>query len=82
MQVRKLWIDLESAWEQLLVARESVAVAQAGVEDLTAYYDAGMSPLSELLDAQMQLQEAMNACVDHSISYRTALQAYLDRIEK
>ena len=82
LQVRKLWIDLESAWEQLLVARESVAVAQAGVEDLTAYYDAGMSPLSELLDAQMQLQEAMNACVDHSISYRTALQAYLDRIEK
>ena len=82
LQVRKLWIDLESAWEQLLVAEESVSVAKADVADLTAYYKAGMSPLSELLQAQTRLQEAENDYIDQSINYVTALRSYLDRTEK
>lgn len=82
LQVRKLWIDLESAWEQLLVAEESVSVAKVDVADLTAYYKAGMSPLSELLQAQTRLQEAENDYIDQSINYVTALRSYLDRTEK
>ena len=82
LQVRKLWIDLESAWEHLLVAEESVSVAKVDVADLTAYYKAGMSPLSELLQAQTRLQEAENDYIDQSINYVTALRSYLDRTEK
>ena len=78
LQVRKLWLDLEAAWDRLQVAEESVDVAQASVDNLGAYYRAGMSPLSELLQAQSQLRQASDEYIDQCIAYRTALQAYLD----
>ena len=79
LQIRQLWMDLTASWEQLLVARESVGTAQASVYQLESYYRAGMSPLSDLLQAQSQLQECSNEYIDQCIAYRTALQAYLDR---
>ncbi len=79
LQIRKLWIDLSSAWDQLQVARESVDVAGESVRSLTAYYKAGMSPLSELLQAQTRLREAADEYTGQCINYRIALQAYLDR---
>lgn len=82
LQVRKLWIDLESTWEQLQVASESVEVAGASVDNLSAYYEAGMSPMSEFLQAQSQLQKAENDYIDQCMNYRNALRAYLDRAGK
>ena len=79
LQVRQLWMDLTASWEQLLVARESVVTAQESVYQLESYYGAGMSPLSDLLQAQSRLQECSNEYIDQCIAYRTALQAYLDR---
>lgn len=79
LQIRKLWLDLESSWEQMTVAQESVRTAEASVRDLTAYYEAGLSPLSELLQAQTQLREAADDYTEQSIGYAMALQAYLDR---
>ena len=82
LQVRKLWLDLESAWEQLQVAKENVDVARENVRDQTACYKAGMLPVSDLLQAQTQLQEADNEYIDQCIEYVVALNAYLDRTEK
>ncbi len=79
LQVRKLWLDIEASWEQMLVARESVTVAESSVSELSAYYHAGMSPLSELLQAQTQLQQASEELIEKSIDYKIALQAYLNR---
>lgn len=79
LQIRKLWLDLESSWEQMSVAKESVETAEASVRDLTAYYDAGLSPLSELLQAQTSLREASDEYTEQRIGYVMALQAYLDR---
>lgn len=79
LQVRKLWLDLTASWEQLLVAKESVETAQVSVDQLEAYYRAGMSPLSDLLQAQTQLQQCSDEYVDQCIAYRTALQEYLNR---
>ena len=82
LQVRQLWLDLTASWEQLLVARESVETAQTSVLQLESYYKAGMSPLSDLLQAQSQLQECSNEYIDQCIAYRTALQAYLNKAGK
>lgn len=82
LQVRQLWLDLTSSWEQLLVAQESVEAARASVNQLNEYYKAGLSPLSEVLQAQTQLQQCSDAYTDQCISYRTALQAYLNRAQK
>ena len=48
--------------------------------DLTGQPDHfGMSPLSDLLQAQSELQECSNGYIDQCIAYRTALQAYMNR---
>ena len=79
LQIRKLWLDLTVAWDQLQIARKSEATARVSVEKLNAYYRAGMSPLSELLQAQTQLRSVADKCVDQKIAYRNALQDYLSR---
>lgn len=79
LQIRQLWMNLTSSWEQLLVARESVETAKSSVHQLESYYKAGMSPLSDLLQAQSELQECSNGYIDQCIAYRTALQAYMNR---
>lgn len=81
LQIRQLWLDLTASWEQLMVSQESVETARVSVDQLEAQYKAGMSPLSELLQAQTQLQESSNEYIDQCIAYRTALQAYLNRAE-
>lgn len=79
LEIRKLWLDLNSAWEQMSVAEESADAARSSVTKLTAYYDAGLSPLSELLQAQSELRQATDMYVDKCIDYRKALQAYINR---
>lgn len=80
LQVRKLWIDLNTAWDQLQIAKESVEVAEASVASQLSYYEAGLSPMSDLLQSQAQLQNAGNEYIDQCMNYRNALRAYLGRI--
>lgn len=77
MQVRKLWLDLTVAWEQMLLAEESEAAANAVAEDRMSSYKAGLVPLSELMSAQTALRQSADALTDSRIAYRTALQSYL-----
>ncbi len=78
LQVRKLWLDLTVAWEQMLLAGESEAAAGAVAEDQTARYKAGLIPLSDLMSAQTALRQSADALTDSRIAYRTALQSYLN----
>ena len=82
LEIRKLWLDLNSAWEQMSVASESAEAARSSVMKLTSYYEAGLSPLSELLQAQTELRQATDTYVDRCIDYRKALQAYRNRTRK
>lgn len=77
LQVRKLWLDLTVAWEQMLLAEESEAAANAVAEDHISRYKAGLIPLSELMSAQTALRQSADALTDSRIAYRTALQSYL-----
>lgn len=80
LQIRQLWLNLTSAWEQLQVAEESVETARKTTGQLTEHYRAGMASLSELLQAQARLQQESEACIDRKIAYQTALQSYRHRI--
>lgn len=82
LQIRQLWFNLITAWQQLEVAGESVKTAEASVNQLISYYNAGLSPLSELLQAQTQLRQAKESQIEQQINYRNALQAYLNRVNK
>lgn len=79
LQVRQLWLNLTSAWDQLEIARESVEFARSNAAKSAADYEAGLIPLSELMQAQTALRQACDTCTDRSIDYKKALTEYLGR---
>lgn len=79
LQVRQLWMNLVSSWEQLEVARYGVELAAKTEERLAVQYESGMVPLSELLQARTAFNQAKDNLVDMSVGYRTALAEYLGR---
>ena len=81
LQLRKLRFDLNTAWEQMQLAREAERTAKAGMEQTQAHYRAGLAALSELLQAQLALRESTDRLTDQKIAYKNALQAYLSRMQ-
>ena len=79
LQIRQLWLDLTSSWEQLMVARESMETSASSVRQTEAHYKAGLSPLSELLQAQTQYRQGSDQYIDQCIAYKNAMTAYLHR---
>ncbi|MCI2081710.1 MAG: TolC family protein [Bacteroidales bacterium] len=81
LQVRQLWVNLTCAWDQLQVAKESVSVAEQTVRQLSTRYEAGLVPVSDLLEAQTELRSAQNKLTDEEIAYCLALTKYRLRTE-
>ena len=79
LQIRQLWLGLTVAWDQMMVARETMDMAQKTVDQLTGSYEAGLVPMSELLQAQTILRQSTEAYVDSQIEYSAALTAYQSR---
>lgn len=79
LQVRQLWLGLTVAWDKMMVARETMDMAQKTLDQLTASYEAGMVPMSELLQAQTILRQSTEAYIDSQIEYSAALTAYQSR---
>lgn len=82
LQIRQLWLNLTSSWQQLKVTEESLVSAKANADQSLAYYKAGMISLTELLQAQTTLRTTEETHINQSIAYCTALQAYLLRAGK
>lgn len=80
LQIRQLWLNLTTAWDQMVLAQESVETARRTADQLSEHYRAGMSSLSELLQAQALLRQASETFVEQKIAYRTALRSYLYRV--
>lgn len=79
LQVRKLWIDLNVAWEDVILASGGVELARKNVEMMSDKYASGLVPMSDLLQARTQLRIQQNACIDARIAYSSALLSYLLR---
>lgn len=74
--IRQLWLNLESSWEQMMIARDAMDLAQKTADRLSDSYQAGMISLTELLQGQTQLRTAVEAYVEAQINYSSALTAY------
>lgn len=81
LQTHKLWMDLTASWEQLQVSMENTDMAETLLAQMRDQYSAGMVPVSELLRVQTDAARAKSDLLDRQIAYRTALAAYLDKIE-
>lgn len=79
LQIRQLWLNANTAWQQMTVAEESVATAQENLNQAVAYYRAGLQSMSDMLQAQTQLQQEKEKYIESCMEYRKALQAYINR---
>jgi len=77
LQMQSAYDDLESAYRQLAIARQSIEQAEENLRLNHDYYTAGISTMSDLLDAQTQLRQSHDAHTDAVIAYLNARTAYL-----
>lgn len=82
LQIRLLWFNLTSSWQQMLVMKQNLALAESSLNQIFAYYRAGMVSLAELLQAQTQLSQAHESYTCQALEYVTALNAYRYRTGK
>lgn len=80
LQLRKLQLDMDTAWEQMSVASEAVDYADDAATKLKVRHDAGQVTMSELLQADLELRNARETYIDRRIDYRIAVNSYLCRI--
>lgn len=76
--VRKYWIELTSAWDEYEVALDSERAAEVAYRSVKSHYDAGLVPLSDLLQSQASYRQSCNGLTDARTAYRKALRVWMD----
>ncbi len=76
MGVAKDWDDLRTAYRAVLVSDEAVAQAEANLKEEDERYRAGVSTISDLLEAQVLLQQTRGGRIDARVAYWSAREAW------
>lgn len=76
LQTNQAWFALQQSWQQIALARSNVEQAEANLKITKDYYEAGLSTLSELLEAQTLLKSTRDEYVDDCIAYKINLLKY------
>lgn len=76
LQARQLWDDICDLARQVEIYRETIAQSEENLRLNKDYYDAGMSPLSDFLEAQAIFQQSRDQYVDKCIEYKLKVLEY------
>ncbi len=76
LQTNQAWFNLEQSHLRVSMAQDAVDDAQANLKIVSDYYEAGLVPLSDLLEAQTLLQQSLNELSDSQVDYRINLVKY------
>jgi outer membrane protein TolC len=76
IQMRQLAAELGEAYQQVTLAQKSISVAEENVRMSDDHYKAGISILSDLLDAQNLLQQSRDRYVEAATGYYVKLVEY------
>ncbi|MDR1644695.1 MAG: TolC family protein [Tannerellaceae bacterium] len=76
IQMQQLGAELGEAYQQVALAQQSIAVAEENVRLSEDHYRAGVSILSDLLDAQNLLQQSRDQYVEAATEYCLKLAEY------
>lgn len=82
VEIQAKWNELEEAYKQVLLSEKTIASANENLRVSKDYYNAGLSPLSELLEAQTTLQNSYDQRTEAKTNYQTKLSSYLQAIGK
>ena len=77
LKVRKDWMNVECGWEQIEVCKEALGLQETVEAQKEASFKAGLCTMSELLQAQTDLQKARTELVDSRIEYCKAVSEWL-----
>lgn len=70
LQIRQTWNELSDLYRQVFIFEQTIEQAEENVRVSGNYYDAGMIPLSEYLEAQSLYQQSLDQYVDKCIEYK------------
>ena len=79
IQTEQTWNELFEAYHQLLIAQQSVRLAEENLRLQSDYYEAGTATLSNLLGAQSMLQQSADSFSEAYTDYQLKLSLYLKR---
>ncbi|WP_372747000.1 TolC family protein [Lutibacter sp.] len=77
LQMSKTFRDLMEAYKQIEIAQTSVNQAVEYQKEMEDNYDAGITSLSDLLEARAISQEAKDAFIDSKTTYKITIANYL-----
>ena len=76
LETMKAWNDVGDACSQVELSRLSLQEAEANFQETKTDYEAGLVPVSELLEAQTLLMQAQNQLTDALIDKKVKVEHY------
>lgn len=76
LQTNQAWFNLEQSWLRISMAQTSLNDAEANLKITKDYYEAGLVPLSDLLEAQTMLKHSRDELSDSRVEYQINLAKY------
>lgn len=77
VKMRKAWNDMNDAYKQVDIAKESITQSEENLRLNTDYYHAGTATISDLLDAQTLFQQSRDKYVESVTNYEVKKREYL-----
>ena len=76
IRMQSSWNSVEESYQQLAIAERSIEQAKENLRIHRDYYRAGTSRMSDLLEAQLLYQQALDRRTDAFIDYQTNILKY------
>ena len=77
IRMQKAWNDLENAYQQILIAANSIEQSTENLRLNEDYYSAGTSTMSDLLDAQTLFRQSCDRYAEAWSQYEIKKTEYL-----
>ena len=77
IRMRKAWNDMNDAYKQVGIARQSIEASEENLRLNTDYYHAGTATITDLLDAQTLYQQSRDRYVESYTGYEIKKREYL-----
>lgn len=77
IRMRKAWNDVNDAYRQVAIAKESIETSGENLRLNTDYYHAGTSTITDLLDAQTLYRQSRDKYVETFANYEVKRREYL-----
>ena len=76
LQTNQAWFNLQQSWLRISMAETALSDAEANLKITKDYYEAGLVPLSDLLEAQTLLKNSHDELSDSRVEYQVNLVKY------